>query len=286
MYGRRTKHRFLKQSCAEKNLMSSENGEGSDFVRALARGLAVIECFDEEHAHLTLSEVARRTELTRPSARRALLTLQSLGYVSANGDQFRLTPRTLRLGYAYLSSEPLWTLAQPILHELCRESGQTCSIAILDRDEIMVVARASAKRITHDEINIGFRWPAYQSAIGRVLLAALDKDELEIYLSRTKYVQQTPQSIVEVARLRKLIEQARERGWAVAHQEMDIDLRSLGVPIHDRSQLVIAAMNINVRAQLVDAKTLESDYLPLLQAAASKISEIASLRPIQERSKK
>ncbi|HSV80470.1 MAG TPA: IclR family transcriptional regulator C-terminal domain-containing protein [Ramlibacter sp.] len=259
--------------------MSSEVEESPDFVRALARGLSVIECFDENHRQLTLSEVAKLTDLSRPSARRALLTLEALGYVRSDGDRFSLTARTLRLGYAYLSSEPLWTLAQPYLVNLRKATGRSCSIAVLDGDEIVFVARAAATRITHDEIGIGLRWPAYATSMGRVLLSGLAPEEFEAYLERTQFRKYTPHTIDSAAKLRRLVEQVRQCGWAYADQEMDSELRSISVPLRDRKDRIVAAMNTAVRAHQMDAETLQKECLAGLQEAAAEISAIIKARP-------
>lgn len=259
--------------------MSSPNEEGRDYVRAFARGLRVIECFDEGHPELTLSDVARRTGLTRPSARRALLTLQALGYVAGDGQRFSLTPRVLRLGYAYLSSQPLWKLAEPYLRDVGRSIGQSCSIAVLDGDDIVFVARHAAKRIINDYITIGFRYPAYPTSMGRVLLSGLPNAELDAFFERIKLEKLTPHTIVQKSKLRRIIEETRERGWACTDQELDISLRTIAVPIRDRTDRIIAAMNTNAPAHTIDMPSLIKEYLPPLQNAAAAVSELITWRP-------
>jgi IclR family pca regulon transcriptional regulator len=260
--------------------LSSENPEeGRDYVRALARGLSVIECFDEEHAQMTLSDVAKRTGLTRPSARRALLTLQSLGYAAGDGQRFTLTPRALRLGYAYLSSQPLWKLAEPYIRDVGRKIGQTCSIAVLDGDDIVFVARHAAKRIINDYVTIGFRWPAYPTSLGRVLLSGLPQAEVDAFLARVKLVKLTPHTIVQRTKLRRIIDEVRERGWACTDRELDPSLRSIGVPIRDRSGRIIAAMNTNAPFHTIEMPDLIREYLPPLQQAAESISQLIAWRP-------
>ncbi len=258
--------------------MSSENPPGADFVQALARGLGVIECFDEDHARMTLSEVARRTSLTRPSARRALLTLQKLGYVTADGDRFMLTARTLRLGYAYLSSEPLWDLAKPHLDHLRHETAQSCSIGVFDGDEVVVVARSAAKRVINDEVGVGFRWPAYCTALGRVLLGALTRQELDAYFARTQLKRLTPRTVISAATLGRAVAQSRAQGWAVSDLQVDIEMRSISVPILGKQGRIIAAINASGRAHLIDMAGMEKQYLPALQRAAAAISAIAVSR--------
>ena len=258
--------------------LSSENRESRNYVRALARGLQVIECFDETNAELTLSDVAKRTGLTRPSARRALLTLQTLGYASSDGNRFTLTARTLRLGYAYLSSKPLWRLVEPHIRQVGREIGQSCSIAVLDGDEIVFVVRVAAKRIINDYIAIGFRLPAYATSLGRVLLASLRPAKVDAYLERTTLVKFTPHTIVQRSKLRKIIDEARQRGWAYSDQQLDLGMRSIAVPIHDSAGRTIAAINTNALVQSIDMETLEREYLPPLRRAADTVSLMVAWR--------
>lgn len=255
--------------------LSSEESSSPDFVQALARGLSVIECFDEEHSRMTLSEVARRVGLSRPSARRALLTLQSLGYVSADGDRFSLTARTLRLGYAYLASEPLWELARHRLDRLREEIAQNCSIGVLDDNEVVVVARSSVRRMVSDEISVGFRWPAYCTALGRVLLSGLPVAQLEAYLDRTELRRYTALTLVSKVAVRRAVREAAIAGWARADQELDVELRSIAVPIADNRGNMMAALHVSGRAHLVTMADMERESLPALRRAADDIAKIA-----------
>jgi IclR family pca regulon transcriptional regulator len=97
-----------------------------DFSTSLARGLQVITAFDSDHDMMTLSDVARRTGMTRAAARRFLLTLGQLGYVVNEGRLFRLTPRTLNLGFSYLSSTHIWERAQPFMEQLVGQVQESC----------------------------------------------------------------------------------------------------------------------------------------------------------------
>ena len=148
----------------------------TDFVQSLDRGLAVIRCFSSERPSLTLSEVAERTGLTRAAARRFLLTLQELGYVGSTGRQFSLRPRVLALGYAYLSSFSVAQIAQPHLEDLAEELHESCSVSVLDGDDIVYVARASANRIMTIALTVGTRLPPYPTSMGRILLASLPEE--------------------------------------------------------------------------------------------------------------
>jgi IclR family pca regulon transcriptional regulator len=165
---------------------------GDHFVQSFERGLAVIRAFGPDDPELTLSDVARRTGLTRAAARRFLLTLTDLGYVRTDGKQFALTPRVLELGYAYLSSLTLPEIAEPHLERLAADVRESSSVSVLDGDEIVYVGRVPTSRIMRVSINVGTRFPAYATSMGRVLLAALSDGQLDAYLARADIRPLTP----------------------------------------------------------------------------------------------
>jgi len=252
-------------------------GRRTDFVQSLDRGLAVIRCFSSEHPSLTLSEVAERTGLTRAAARRFLLTLQELGYVGSSGRQFSLRPRVLALGYAYLSSFSVSQIAQPHLEDLAEQLHESCSVSVLDGDDLVYVARASANRIMTIALTVGTRLPPYPTSMGRILLAHLPERELDAYLHRTTMRKLTEHTITDPGELRKVLDEARTKGWASVDQELEAGVRSIACPIRDSSRKVVAAINASAHAARVPMRTLEKQFLPRLQEAARQIdSELAA----------
>jgi IclR family pca regulon transcriptional regulator len=253
------------------------HGRRTDFVQSLDRGLAVIRCFSSEHPSLTLSEVAERTGLTRAAARRFLLTLQELGYVGSSGRQFSLRPRVLALGYAYLSSFSVAQIAQPHLEDLAEELHESCSVSVLDGDDLVYVARASANRIMTIALTVGTRLPPYPTSMGRVLLAHLPAGELEAYLGRAELRKLTERTVVDPAELRTILATVRSQGWAAVDQELEAGVRSISVPIQDSSGKVVAAINASAHAARVPMRTLEKEFLPRLLDSARQIdSELAT----------
>jgi len=252
-------------------------GRRTDFVQSLDRGLAVIRCFSSEHPSLTLSEVAERTGLTRAAARRFLLTLQELGYVGSSGRQFSLRPRVLALGYAYLSSFSVAQIAQPHLEDLTEELHESCSVSVLDGDDIVYVARASANRIMTIALTVGTRLPPYPTSMGRVLLAALPEADLDAHLSRARLRKLTEHTVDDPGQLRAILADVRAKGWAAVDQELEAGVRSIAVPIRDSSGRVVAAINASAHAARVPMRTLEKQFLPRLLDAAEQIdTELAS----------
>ena len=245
---------------------------GADFSEALARGLAVIGAFDEQRRQMTLSDVARAVDLPRATVRRALATLVALGYLEADGRLFRLTPRILKLAIAYLSSDPVPSILQPVCERLCRQVGASCSVAVRDGEEAVMIARAVPARPASVGLGVGYRLPVFCSALGRVLASAMPDADLDAFLAQLKPVRFTRQTVVAKPEIRRLILDVRKKGYALADQEAEVGIRSIAVPLVRFDGRAVAALNIGAPPEQVPAKAMIADYLPLLleQAAALK----------------
>lgn len=244
----------------------------TEFVQSLERGLAVIRAFSHERPRLTLSDVARETGMTRAAARRFLITLESLGYVTSDGRQFSLRPSVLQLGYAYLSSFSLAEIAQDHLEELANRIHESCSASVLDGDDIVYVARASTNRIMTIGLSVGARLPANCTSMGRILLAALSDSELEHYLSKVALQARTDRTITDPRELRAEIMRVREQGYCLLDQELEAGVRSIAVPVHDADNRVVATINVSGQATRVELETLRGGYLSQLRDCAAQIN--------------
>ena len=245
----------------------------SDYVQSLERGLAVLCAFTQERPELTLSEVARQTDLSRATARRILRTLHVLGYITTDGRTFRLTPKVLDIGYSYVSSLALSDLALPTMESLSEQIHESCSAAVLDGAEIVYVARVPTKRIMRIALALGSRLPAVATSMGRVLLADMPDDERSAFLAQTPLVAHTENTIVDARRLEAVLEEVRSQGWCLVDQELEVGLRSVAAPLHDRTGRAVAAMNISTQAGRVSLATMRSEFVPRLLAAAAEIDK-------------
>jgi len=248
-----------------------DGGRAAHYVQSLERGLAVIRAFGADTPSLTLSEVARATGLTRAATRRFLLTLGDLGYVRSDGRYFELTPRVLELGYAFLSSLSLPEVAEPHLERLVAEVHESSSVSVLDGDDIVYVARVPTARIMRVSINVGTRFPAYATSMGRVLLAGMEPDELGAFLARAELVRLSARTITAEPKLRAELARVRRQGWAMVDQELEEGLRSVAAPIRDRAGQVVAAVNLSAHASRTSTETVRRDLLPSLLATAARI---------------
>ncbi|WP_448608760.1 IclR family transcriptional regulator domain-containing protein [Geodermatophilus sp. URMC 60] len=247
-------------------------GAGPDFVEALARGLDILTGFGADHRTMTLSEAAAAAGLARPTARRLLLTLEELGFVRSAGGTFQLTPKVLTLGTAYVGALNLWDMAEPHLKALVARTGESSSMSQLDGSDITYVARVAVPKLITLRVDIGTRFPAALTSQGKVLLAALEPDRVEAVLAQPSR-SGLPRSVdPPLEQLQAELEEVRARGWALADEELAPGVRSVAVPVRDRTGSVRAAMNVTVHAAETSTERLVHDHLPLLLQTAADIS--------------
>lgn len=251
----------------------------STFVQSLERGLAVIRAFDAEHPRLTLSEVARSTGMTRAAARRFLLTLVALGYVRHDGREFSLRPRVLELGYAYLSGQTLPELVVPHLETLVGKVNESSSVSVLDGDDVVYIARVPTKRIMTVAIGLGSRFPAFQTSMGRVLLADLPDATVADVFARSRRDHVTDRTVATVEALLRELAIVREQGWALVDQELEVGVRSVAAPItKGGAGRPLAAMNVSTHAGRTTLDEVREVFVPALVHTARSISEALARR--------
>ncbi|MFC1440160.1 IclR family transcriptional regulator C-terminal domain-containing protein [Streptacidiphilus sp. N1-10] len=247
-------------------------GTGPDFIEALARGLEVIAAFRPHRPAMTLAEVSTATGLARPTARRILLTLEELGYVRAAERGYSLTPRVLELGMAYVHSMGLWEVARPHLERLVARTDESCSIAQLDGSDIVYVARVSVPKIVSLAVQIGTRFPALATSLGKVQLAALPPDELDAVLAEPTRSGLVPRWQPDRTERDAELRDVRARGWALTDEQLTLGIRSVAAPLRDGSGRVIAGINVNCHSAETTVERLLEHHLPLLLQAAGDIS--------------
>ena len=244
-----------------------------DYVNSLVRGLEIMRAFTRTRPSMTLSEIARATNLPRAAVRRFMLTLAGEGYAETDGKYFNLKPKVLELGYAALSSLSFVEVAQPIMARLAFKLEESVFAAMLDDEDVVYVASAvSPERRVRISVAVGSRAPAHAVSTGRILLAALPEDEREGYLARVKLKRFTPNTVTSRAKLRKLIEEAGNQGWSIVDQELEIGLRSISVPIRQRNGEVAAALNVACPSSRVTLEDMHTTVLSELQAASRSIT--------------
>jgi IclR family transcriptional regulator, pca regulon regulatory protein len=243
----------------------------TDFVESLDRGLRLLQAFGERAAPMTLSEIAGAAGLPRATARRILLTLQHGGYVSGDGKLFALTPHVLTLAGAYLRSNQLVAVVQPVLDEISAAAQEISSLAVLDGDEVVFVARASPTRIFTGGVDIGYRLPAFCTAVGRAMLGRLGDAELKAKLAATRRDALTPQTVTDPKRLLAAIVSDRNRGHSLVDREAEPHFRSIAVPVRRYDGAIVAAINIGAHVDRVSTDEMVKRFLPLLREGAANV---------------
>lgn len=244
----------------------------------LAKGLGVIRAFSRERPTLSLSEIAAATHMPAATARRCLLTLEELGYVTRSGRQFVLRPKVLELGAAYLESMNIELLTKTHLEELARSTGDSAALCVLDSTEIVYVARASIRTLMRLEAHVGSRFPAHATSTGRVLLAGLSADRLRDYFSRATLERLTDRTVTDPAKLRQRIDECRKSGYSAVEDELAYGVVALAVPVFDQSGRVVAALNSSGHSRRISKAKLVRERFTMLQQASRQISvDLASV---------
>jgi IclR family pca regulon transcriptional regulator len=242
---------------------------GPEFIESLDRGLRVLQSFGINRRPMTLSDIAKSCNLPRATARRILMTLQESGYVVGDERLFSLTPHVLTLASAYLASNQISTVMQPLMDEVSTKAKEICSLAVLDGDEAVFVARASPARFFAGGIDIGYRLPAFCTSVGRVLLGRLSNAELAATMDAMPITSQTPETIVDKSLIIATIITDRSKGYSLVDQEAEPGFRSVSVPIHRYDGAIIAAVNIGAHVDRITTGEMIDRFLPLLREMAT-----------------
>jgi IclR family transcriptional regulator, pca regulon regulatory protein len=244
-----------------------------NFMTSLARGLIVIQAFTQQSPQMTISQLSVKTGLSRAAVRRCLYTLTKLGFAGAeDGSRYSLRPRMLTLSHTYTSSNTLSTAAQPILERMSTTLRESFSVATLDGEDIVYIARTQVSRVMAVDLHIGSRLPAYCTSMGRVLLAYLPTEQLEQYLAKAVLTPHTSRTITSVEKLRLALRNVRRNGYALVDQEYEVGLRSLAVPVYAPSGRVVATVNLSGNAPRLSVLEMQSRYLSPLRNAATELS--------------
>ncbi|MCC3265055.1 IclR family transcriptional regulator domain-containing protein [Arthrobacter gengyunqii] len=257
--------------------MADMGAGGGYYVKSTEKTLAVLSSFTPEHPRLSVSAVAAATDLSRAAARRFLLTLRDLGYLRSDGTLFELAPRSLDIGSAFLATLSLPTVAEPHLKMLAEDLGETTSLCVLDGMHVVYVARFTAPRLVHVSVNVGTRFPAWATSMGRILIAALEPAEREAHLAAVELRPLTPHTVSSLAELRAEVELAGTRGWSRVTDELEGGLRGVAVPV-SRAGKVVAAANVSLQTHRDPDESLEDSVIPQLRSAAERITADLNFR--------
>jgi IclR family transcriptional regulator, pca regulon regulatory protein len=246
--------------------------DDKEFMATLAKGLAVLSSFDRTRPSMTLSQAAKVNGLSRATARRILRTLAGLGYVAQNGRDFSLSSGILKLGFTYLATQSWIEQATPSLRHLSEQFHESCSAAILEGTEIVYVARFPAQRIMSVTLAVGTRLPAFHTSLGRIQLGFLDRAEIWRRLMSLRLEAYTPSTITDVQALYERVQEDRAQGFSIVDEELERGLRSIAVPVVDRSGQAVAGLNVSTHSTRTTRNEMRDRFLPSLRSVAEQIS--------------
>ena len=251
-----------------------DNRGATDFIESLDRGLRVLELFGGGQQPMTLSDLARAADLPRSTARRILFTFERAGFVESDGKLFGLTPRVLVLASSYLASNHVVSVLQPVLDRLSSDAQEISSMAILDGNDVVFIARASPTRIFSAGIDVGYRLPAFCTSVGRVLLSRLPDAELIAALDKMDLAPLTPFTVTDRKLLLKAIAADRAQGYSLVDREAEPGFRSISVPVRRYDGAVVAAINMGAHVDRVSATEMVERFLPRLRDAAASVKSM------------
>lgn len=246
---------------------------GDEPLLSFARGLKVIEVFSRTNAPQSMADIAKLTQLPRATVRRILMTLEDTGYALENGRQYQLTPKILTLAQAYLASAQLPQAVQPVLEETTRQTGEASSFGVLEGVNIIYVARSAEEkmRIMSNSLHVGSTLAAYCTSMGRSILSQLSRAEQIAILEQSSIIQHTPYTLVDINDILETLDNDRANGYSIVNQELELGLCSIAVPVKNRNNQVVGALNISTHALRTDPDELKEKYLPYLQSALKLI---------------
>lgn len=254
------------------------DGHARDHVGSLERGLFVMEILAAHPAGLTLTEAAEIAGLTRAGARRFLLTLVATGYATQTGRRFALSPKLITVARTWLGGTSLWAYAEPYMIEVAAKLNESCSAAVLSGEDVVYVARVPGRRILSVALDVGTRLPAWCTSMGRVLLSDLPDTELRAFLREAPIVSRTAKSITDRQALMAEIRRVKQQGFAIVDEELEIGLRSIAVPIRDRSRVIVAAINVSTQSGRFSTDEMQSEIVPHLFGAARAIEDYFAIQ--------
>lgn len=255
-----------------------------EYLSTLERGLKVLRAFDQRRPEMQLSEVAAATGLSPAVARRCLNTLVELGYVGRHGRRFLLRPEVLAFGSAYLSSMNVEQVVLPALQALRDQTGDSASMAVRSGADILYVAHVSTTRPIRVSANVGTRFPAHATALGKVLMAFQEEPGLEAWLATAPFPRITDRTVTDAETMRHRIARVRETGYDSALDELDYGIVSVAVPLFDPARRCLAAINCSTATTRISQDELVRSRLPLLREAAGTIERLLHSWPTLVRS--
>jgi DNA-binding IclR family transcriptional regulator len=240
-------------------------------VPALERGLRLLACFSPSQPVWSAPDLARTLALPRSTVFRMLTTLENMGYLQRSGTEYRLGLSVLRLGYDYLSTQPLAQLAEPVLQSLCDRLGFTTNLALLDGTSVVYVARIAPAGAFQGAVRVGSRLPAHATVLGRALLQDMDAGQLRELFGGSELPQFSESTPRSVDQLLQLLQQDHERGYAMGEGFYEPGVSSIAAPVRDAQGRIVAGLGMAVAFTEI-APGRMAEWVEQVRAAADELA--------------
>jgi IclR family transcriptional regulator, pca regulon regulatory protein len=247
------------------------------YSHSLERGLAILGCFTADRQVVGVAEIARELAMSRSTTHRYVSTLAALGYLEQDASRkYRLGLQVTDLGLSALSATGLREHAHPLLRELCQRTFYTASLGVLDRGEVLYVARVHSIRHTRHAagltLAVGSRVPAHASSMGKLLLASLSERERAELLGASTLSRLGPNTIVGRHALEIELEHIESEQFAVDDEELTAGVRSIAAPVRNAACEVVAAVTMEAPSLTISLEQLAHALGPHVLTTADHIS--------------
>lgn len=224
---------------------------------AVEHALAVLETLASAQ-ELGVTELARKLGMGKSSVHRLLATLAGQGYVEKNPqtERYRLTYKLFVVGSTATERYGLKDLAGPVMDRLSAETGETANLGVLEEDRVVNIHKVEGPHLLRLHLDLGRGVPAHATALGKVLLAGLDPNDLDRWLRATRLTRLTPRTLTQRAPLRRALREAATRGYALDDEECSLGLRCVAAPVRDRRGAVVAGVSVSGPSQRLPSATL------------------------------
>jgi DNA-binding IclR family transcriptional regulator len=242
-------------------------------VPALVRGLAILERIVKSRRGLTFAQITRHLDFPKSSVHALLLTFEREGYLQRDSESGRYMTAAKLVSMAGITIDGivLREKAASLLHELAAESGMTAHLAILDRDEVELVAKVEPAGRSRVATWIGKRVDLHCTSLGKCLLAYLPEAEVDRLIGARTLLRHNENTIVSPSQLKQELARTRALGYAMDDEEEELGVRCIGAPVWNWDGVVVAAVSATGRTSQIHSGTVEQ-IAALVKGTALSIS--------------
>jgi len=253
-------------------IQSKKNGK----IKSIDKALSLLEFLSKNENEIGIAEISKKLNMGLSTVHRILDTLKYRGYILQNQKtaKYRLGMKLFELGCEVQGTKNLIKTIRPYLRKLSKMTNETANLAILEDKEVIYLDTIESSEILRTGIHQGTRLPAHCTALGKVLLAFLDNEELKYIYNKKEesLISMTNNSISSYNQLKKELQNIREMGFAVDIEEFKVGINCISYPVFNVNKEVIAAISLTGPATRLTLDKMEEEkyILESISRAVSK----------------